>query len=67
MHAVWFHLYEVLGQVKLLCGEINESSSCSLRGLTEREEEILLGDGNGLYFARSVNCHKYAFANTINV
>lgn len=54
---VWFHLQEVLDQVKLIYGKINQNGSCLWMGqgeLTRNEHEgTSWDDGNILYLDRS--------------
>ena len=49
-HITWFHLCEVLKQIKLTSDEINQSSGYCLWGVTGiRKEESFWGDRNILY------------------
>ena len=59
VHTVWFHLYEVLKQIKLASDEINQSNGYSLWGVTGiRKEETFWGDRNILHFDKSVSWHR---------
>ena len=59
VHTVWFHLYEVLKQIKLASDEINQSSGYCLWGVTGvRKEETFWGDRKILHFDKSVRWHQ---------
>ena len=59
VHTVWFHLCEVLKQIKLTSDEINQSSGYCLWGVTGiRKEESFWGDRNILYFGKSASWHR---------